>query len=327
METLFRHNEIGMIINPNAGRVAKNVRKSRFFWENYLDESMTEITPDIPAIEPALKRLKEKNIKVLAIYGGDGTFQKTLTAAFNVWEKEEMPPVLPLKGGTANALVKNMGIKKKAKNYMNRFWKFASRNKVEKVELFEVPMLKVDDSSNGHCNYGFIFTNGLAYKSIEQYQSAQNPGMWDVFRTGIYPVIAYYIGMKGAKDYFQQPHMNIELVMPDNEYSYSGPVNVALCSTLKKLLLWYAPFRGSITGTNGFYCLINHMELDDLFDNFMALARGRMEAEGHINAVARNLKIGTDSGYMIDGELFRRSEPYELELTRGPSIQVVVLPV
>jgi len=327
MEIPFRHNEIGMIINPNAGRVAKTVRKSRFFWENYLDKSLTEVTPDIPSIEPALRRLKEKNIRTLAIYGGDGTFQKTLTAAFKIWDKTEMPNVLPLKGGTANALVKNMGIRKKAKNYMNKFWKFMSGNKVKKVQLFDVPMLNVKDSSDGNSNYGFIFTNGLAYKSIEQYQSVEKPGLWDVFRSGVYPVVAYYIGLKGAGEYFRRPHMSIELIMTDNEYSYSGPVNVALCSTLKKLILWYAPFKGAIAGTDGFYCLINHLELDDLFGNFFALARGRIEMEGHINCIARCLKIGTDLGYMIDGELFRRNEPYELEITRGPSIRVVVLPV
>ena len=110
MQKLFRRDEIGMIINPNAKRARKSIVKSKLFWSDFLDESKAIVTPDIPAIVPALEALKAQNIRVLAIYGGDGTFQKTLTAALKVWEPESLPAILALKGGTANALIKNMGI-------------------------------------------------------------------------------------------------------------------------------------------------------------------------------------------------------------------------
>ena len=121
--------------------------------------------------------------------------------------------------------------------------------------------------------------------------------------------------------------MNVDVKTPDGEYHFRGPVNVILCSTLKKLILWYAPFTGNITGTNGYYCLMNHMELDDMFSNFISLARGMLETEEHLNTVGVSMRVGTDLGYMLDGELFRRSEPYELKIKKGPSIQLVVMPV
>ena len=210
---------------------------------------------------------------------------------------------------------------------MRRFSRSITQDKVEKVELFEVPMLKIEDTSLGETNYGFIFTNGLAYKSIEQYQSAPHPGVMDMLREGVYPIISYFLGLKSGKEYFKQPDMAVDVKTLDSEYHYKGPMNVILCSTLRKLILWYAPFKGSIAGTNGYYCLLNHMELDELFANFMSLARGLIQPEGHLNAVAMSLRVGTDLGFMLDGELFRRKEPYELKITRGPSIQVVVLPV
>jgi len=327
METLFRHDEIGMIINPNAKRVKKSIVKARFFWRDFLDESKAEVTRDVPAIMPALERLKSQNIRVLGIYGGDGTMQRTLTAALNVWTPETLPAILALKGGTANALVKNMGIRKKARSYMRRFWKSITQEKLEKVELFEVPLLRVEDSSTDEVKYGFIFTNGLAYKSVEQYQTAEQPGLWDTFRSGIYPIIAYFLGLKSAREYFQRPEMTVDMKGLDSEYHYTGPVTVILCSTLKRLILWYAPFTGSISDTNGYYCVINHLELDDLFSNFLSLARGVITPEGHVNTVALSTRICADLGYMFDGELFRRSEPYELKITRGPSIKLVVLPV
>lgn len=327
MEKVFRHDEVGIIINPNAKRAGKTIKKENFFWRDFLDQSKEEVTRDIPSIKPALERLKSKNIRVLAIYGGDGTMQRTITAAMEVWTPGTMPAILALKGGTANALVKNMGIRKKAKSYMKRFSNAIEKKKVEHLELFDVPMLKVEDSSNSEVNYGFIFTNGLAYKSVEQYQSSGNPGALETFRSGIYPILAYFLGLKSGKEYFIRPDMKFDVKTIDGEYHYQGQMNVTLCSTLKKLILWYAPFAGQITGTQGFYFLLNHMELDDLFSNFMSLARGLIQPEGHINTVALSLRIESSLGYMLDGELFRRSENFELKITRGPSVQVVVLPV
>lgn len=324
MTETFSSDRIGIVINPNAKRVRKMLKKRKYFWEEFFEESKVEITPDIPAIPAALERLKAQDIQVLAVYGGDGTLQRTITAAAGVWGAENIPPVLVLKGGTANALVKNMGIRKKARNYLRYFYKTLTQEKYHKVEIFEVPMLKVVEEDTGIVNYGFIFANGLVYKSIVQFHEVESPGAWQTFKVGIYPVIAYYLGLKSGKNYFQSPTMTVNI---DGKTEFTAPVNVALLSTLKKLILWYAPFTGSIVGTDGFYGLINYMDLDELFDHFLGLARGKYQSEQNINQVMRDVLIKTDLGYMLDGELFEKKAPYTLRITRGISLKTVILPV
>lgn len=325
MEKLYQADKIGMIINPNAKRVRNTFKKGKFFWQEFFEESNVEITPDVPAIPAALKRLKERGINILAVYGGDGTLQRTVTAAINVWGVENLPPFLVLKGGTANALIKNMGVRKKARAYLGFFWKLISQEKFHKVEIFEVPMLKVVDDSKNEVNYGFIFANGLAYKSVVQFREAESPGAWQTFKVGIYPLIARWLGTKGSKEYFQSPVMTVDL--DGGKYRHEGPVNVILLSTLKKLILWYAPFTGTIRDTRGFYGIMNHQNLDDLFENFFALARGKIQMEGNINDILHDVKVKTNLGYMLDGELFKKDYDYNLRITRGPSLKVVILPV
>jgi len=320
----LRADRVGLVINPNAKRVKQALSKRKFFWEEFFEGSKIEITPDVPAIPAALERLKNQSINCLAVYGGDGTLQRTVTAAINVWGAAELPPFLVLKGGTANALIKNMGVRKKARNYLKFFWKLVTQEKLDKVEIYEVPMLKVEDEETKEINYGFIFANGLVYKSIVQYQSVPSPGAWQTFKVGIYPVIARAFRTKKSKEYFKSPVMTVDA---DNITHYEGPVNVILLSTLKKLILWYAPFSGTIMGTEGFYGIINYMDLDDLFAHFIGLARGTYMTKGNINQVLRDVHVLTDLGYMLDGELFLKDKPYGLRVTCGPSLKTVILPV
>lgn len=320
----FRPDKVGLVINPNAKRVRHTLARRKFFWEEYFEESKVEITPDVPSIPAALERLKKQSINCLAVYGGDGTLQRTVTAAVDVWGVKEMPPFLVLKGGTANALIKNMGVRKKARNYLKFFWKLVSQEKLEKVEIFEIPMLKVEDEESSKINYGFIFANGLAYKSVVQFHEVESPGAWQTFKVGIYPVIARALRTKKSKEYFKSPVMTIDV---DNSIHFEGPVNVILLSTLKKLILWYAPFTGTIMDTQGFYGIINYMDLDDLFAHFIGLARGIYQAEGNVNQILHDVHVVTDLGYMLDGELFLKDKPYGLHITRGPNMKAVILPV
>jgi diacylglycerol kinase family enzyme len=152
---------IGLIYNRNSG-------EKRSHDLSNLEKSIKIIETASPyQIGPALDRLDLNESDILAIYGGDGTFQHTLTKCFEMYG-EKMPAVLFFRGGTTNAVADDL----KAGNSIEKTV-HSIKNGRCKFKVIYKPILKLDD---GKKEYGFLFGSGAAHEFIKDYSKGQKGG-------------------------------------------------------------------------------------------------------------------------------------------------------
>src|ERR1700751_5772681 len=103
-------NPIGVIFNPFAYTNKKRTEEQlnairKILGVNALVRT-TNSTDEVPII---LKEFHEKEIKILCISGGDGTIGYVLSSYINLFGTEDLPIIVPLKGGTMNMLSADVG--------------------------------------------------------------------------------------------------------------------------------------------------------------------------------------------------------------------------
>ena len=99
---------IGVLNNVRAGRNPRRVARVRTFLKAH---------PEIPHVETesgehvgeALSLLAQKEVDLLAIHGGDGTLQRTLTEILSDGHFAQPPLIAPLRGGRTNMNALDLG--------------------------------------------------------------------------------------------------------------------------------------------------------------------------------------------------------------------------
>ena len=102
---------IGIIVNPYS---KKNKRKPQFADklfslidqndENRKDKKSSRIRRHFIAV------LKPKKMNYIGVVGGDGSINLVLEKLIKIYAGEEIPVILPLKGGTMNVLASHLNI-------------------------------------------------------------------------------------------------------------------------------------------------------------------------------------------------------------------------
>jgi diacylglycerol kinase family enzyme len=121
----------------------------------------------------------------LAINGGDGTINRTLTAVVNAYGSEPLPKIALLRGGTMNVLATNLGIRGSSPRILYRLCE-AYSSEQEAFATKTISSLKVEDS------YGFLFADGIAYTVLDEfYKNKTGPlgAAWLVLRLGLSTLI------------------------------------------------------------------------------------------------------------------------------------------
>lgn len=310
----------GVIINPKAGRVKNRYNGDHPFWDVLKPGELVRLAETPDALAGALSDFTAMKVRYLIVIGGDGTIYRVLNTLLDMMPAEDFPVILPLKGGTANAIVSSMGLTRRAHILLDVFLDAAKKDASGElpISLKKHGTLKVHDSTDGKTRHGFGFLNGIAYRVIKEYFDKENYVFMDAVKAGARPLLEWFVRRDG-NGYFESDPMRIN---NSGGIIADGDINIVFATTLDRLLLLYSPFKEELNGTPGYHCIVNSMPISAVFRNFVSLARGRIEIDGHYNEILdESLTIESSSGYSIDGELFHRSEPYRVTISPGPMIR------
>lgn len=169
--------KIGLIANANAGLVSRAYLETQ---DRRIDKLLRahgqpamHRTADREELRTALTNLRRAGIGTLAIRGGDGTLRLTITEALNVWGSDQLPTLLPLRGGTNNVIPASFGWTGDPAGNLQRF---LQRHPVRAMRVMQVPLLKVNGA------YGFIFGCGTFSRFLEAYYAGGTPSRWGGFK-------------------------------------------------------------------------------------------------------------------------------------------------
>jgi diacylglycerol kinase family enzyme len=314
----------GVIVNPRAGRVKSKYYGDRSFWDVLKPGRNVRVTATQDELLHAVEDFLTRKFRYVIVIGGDGTLNRVLNALINMAGAEALPVILPLKGGTTNAVMSSMGLNGTAHRLLDQFLEMA-RDEVKgikKIPLAHQHLLSVRDDTEDSLKYSFTFLNGIAYRIIAEYFDNENHVFMDAVKAGARPLLEWFM-RRDSNGYFEPVKMR---VWKQDGIIADGDVNVVFASTMDKLILLYSPFKEELGTGNEFHCLVNTMPIRTIFRHFVPLARGKIDMDGHFNEkISEDVFIESASGYTLDGEIHHRYEPFRITISPGPSFRYPII--
>ncbi len=313
-----------IVNNMNAGKNKARAYNKTKFIPHILDDTFVIDTYSLDDLGVVLDFITKEGINLLIINGGDGTMHMTITELIKHLPPGKVPIILPLRGGTMNMVANNLGIRKSPVDTVRIMMKHIHAFNKGREELSTVPLriLKIKDAERG-IRYGFTFSNGIVYKIQKAYYATGSPSFQTAANLTATIIGSFMLGTPAGKKYFEKIKAHIEI---DGKLYQYDKVLLSVASVLKKLVLWFRPFyEPEKKGLDDFYFLAVSIESLTIIANIRAFSTGRLLHEKAFNGIAHKIRIQSDSGYGIDGEL-TDDRPTDVTIEEGPAINFLVVP-
>jgi diacylglycerol kinase family enzyme len=319
---------IAVISNLNSRRNQRLAGQVRALLETHPDVIHIE-SRDLSELPEHLDALRGSGASHLAINGGDGTAQQTLTAMLNgAWTD---PPTLALlPGGTTNMTAHDLnGGKLGLLAALRAFLDAAQRAAPPRHRgIIRVQCEGHDDQ------YGFCFGLGAIVRGIRYcHERVYRMGLSDQIAPGVAMLRAIY-GIARREPVFSEGfpvRLRYDL-RHDNDNDDADCASTSaderlnasfMCiATLERLFLGMTPFWGS--GSGELAMTIVRENPARLLRTLPALLRGRPNRfltpdHGYTSRRLDTLQIKSDGEYMLDGEIFPAAEnPLALDAVTLP---------
>jgi diacylglycerol kinase family enzyme len=313
---------IGVIFNPfadiNKRRTGEQLESIRRIFNEHGLIRVTSSTDEIPA---ALKEFHNEGIKILGISGGDGTIDHVLSSYINLFGSNDLPVIVPLKGGTMNMLSGDVGLKDNQLTTCHKLINYASNQHI--IPTVERGLIKVIDKRFDHTNYTFTWLDGFLYKFIKWYYKeggGVRVALKLILKSGI-------ISLTNLNhDLFKEVESRIYL--DNTKLPFESHMLMAV-STVKRLVFGFTTFTEEPRAGERFSVLYLRFPFfkKALHRLPKALYSGlKSDISGNfLNHSATNVRIEGNRGYVIDGEVYESQEPIDITLEVGPKVQIFSL--
>jgi diacylglycerol kinase family enzyme len=319
---------VAVISNLNSRRNQRLAGQVRALLETHPDVIHIE-SRDLSELPGHLDELRGSGASHLAINGGDGTAQQTLTAMLNgAWTNPPTLAVLP--GGTTNMTAHDLnGGKLGLLAALRAFLDAAQRSAPSRQRsIIRVQCEGHDDQ------YGFCFGLGAIVRGIRYcHERVYRMGLSDQIAPGVALLRAVY-GIARREPVFAEG-LPVRLRYGDDDCASTSAgerldASFICISTLERLFLGMTPFWGSGSGDLAMTLVRENPER--LLRALPALLRGRPNryltpAHGYTSLRLDTLQIESDGEYMLDGEIFPPAEnPLQLDAVRLPILALAATP-
>ena len=280
-------------------------------------------------LEGAAREIRARDPGLIAICGGDGTYQKTLTALLTVYGDHPLPLLLPLSGGTFNVLTTNLRIGGRADRVLARAVARArGRSHTGSFDVSglrqgprstTVPILRVEDEKTRRAEYGFIFANGVISRIIARYAEGP-PSTGRAARVFSEAVGGFMMQTPAAQDLTRRYRVAAAI---DGQEIAAESMLAMLAATIQPNVLGFTPFVNKARLRNSFGYLLAAVDASEVIGMLPALLRGRLWSthEGLRNATAREITLTTEEGFILDGDVYPSGVSRRLRISVGPRLR------
>ncbi len=310
--------------NMNSGK-NRRYRYNRDKFASFVPDTWRIIDAySLSDLTSAVHLIREEEINFLMINGGDGTLQRLITELIRELPEDSLPIIIPLRGGTANMVAGNIGVRKNPLDTVRILMRYVDDYSEgrESMQVLPVMPLKVVDRNNG-TRYGFAFMNGLIYKIQDLFTKQENPTFSTVVNLVTTTIGGYAIGNPRIRKYYSK--IDADLYVDGKRYPEDRYL-LMIAAVFQRLLLWFRPFYSPGTkGVSKFYFAASACDPWTMIRNLRAFTTGREVPPRTFNSPAGQVQIKAECGYALDGELIR-DRYTDVTIDQGPQMKFFVVP-
>lgn len=305
---------IGVILNPYSRSNRKNPWRAEELGFIVGDKGSCHATHSIEDVAILARQFKERQIEILGLSGGDGTYQKTLTTFLKVYGETPLPKIALLGGGTMNNVVDCLKIRGTPETILSRLiYKYHEGSEFREEDL---RLLKVNDQ------YGFLFGNGLLYRFLCDFNRVPQSTKWTAARMLVADILNALANNRRATEICRRIDAEIEV---DGEPWPFKNYTTIVAGTVETLGLGFHTLYRSRKEAGKFQMVGFSLPPRQVVCYFPLLLMGRPVASEHwLDTLASRVNIHTKEaeGFMLDGELYPATGKIDLSL--GPTLRVIV---
>lgn len=311
---------IGLIFNPHAKQNSVGTNNSFSEMRAILGQNaIARITDDKDEISEVVSEFHGKGVNLMCISGGDGTISSVLTSYINLYGYNDLPLIVPLRGGTMNMISSDVGISINQTNVCRALVRSIRNN--DQLRSLKRGTIKVIDPRFQHSYYSFTWIDGLLHKFIKWY-----------YRDGAGVGVALQLILKTFvialtninHELFKQVDSTVYL--NDKKLPFNDHLFIAAAS-VKRLVFGIKAFAEEIEPEGKFNFI--YMRLPFFKKSLFKIPIGlysslKSDKTGNfVNKSTKSLRIGGNRGYVIDGEVLDSENPIDISLEMGPTINFI----
>ena len=297
--------KVGLISNPKSQRNQRDPHRLDALIKagnGFLYERLDEMSDLVPILE----RMADRGIEVIALDGGDGTIQATLTALFNNRIFDRHPALCVLPSGMTNLIAADVGPRGGRERVMKRVIAAVHAGELAGT-LIERDVMRLRYKPEELPLYGMFFGAGTIPRAMEwcrrviHRMQVKGEGAVAITIAGI--VFRHSFQGASAGDVFHGD----DIILDYCEGQQSNGVKLLVfASTLSRLIMGSRPFWGP--GEGNLKVTSIGFPADGLFWSLPRLLFGRRKErlDPHIFESRRTqcVSISTEARFALDGEIF-----------------------
>lgn len=299
---------IGLIVNPRSQRNRERLEKLRAVYRSADDVVVREIAnvTEIPAV---LDDMERAGITLLALSGGDGTVQATMTAILSGPPHYRDRPLAILAGGMTNVIGHHLGISGKPDRGLAAL--LANRAQHRNLTLMRHPVMSIRVADKPAI-YGMLLGGAGFHDGVMMARKrVHTVGFAQAAAAGIGTGIYYIRTLLGGASVGHRMKLTIDGVRGPEGSSY-----LLLVSCLPGLMLGFDPFWGEGAAPLRWTWIDHPPRRLAIAIGPLLFGRplGWMMREGYLSGRALQIEIESDTPLLLDGE----------HVDAGPGIPIVI---
>jgi hypothetical protein len=309
---------IGMLSNPLSGGNRKGFKQIRQIAAAARPPVLQREVQTPSDVDSTLAEFARRGINVLVVNGGDGTVQAVLTSIFHQKRFETVPLLAVLRSaGTTSMIAGDIGLKGTRQRALQRLFTW-SRTKNRKAAILQRPVLRVQIPGEAKPVYTMFLGAAAIYQATHFYHRK-----------------IHTIGLRGeVGPGVTLARFAMAIILRERKFLSPVPITTRLdhrppeardcllvfVTTLERLFLGLRPFWGTEPKP------LHYTAIGSRPYRFVRLLpfllKGRqspniMPDNGYISHNANCIQLNLDSGFTLDGQLYRPSRQQEPVVVTG----------
>lgn len=305
----------GVIINPHAGENRREQDRLPRLVEVVGDAGVVHAPSSLDDLETLTRELRRREIDVLAVCGGDGSFFRALSAMVRAYAGTALPKFLPLRAGSMNTIARSVGCRHGSPERVLAH-AVADYRRGRPFETTERQLITVDER-----HYGFMVGAGAIVNFLQVYYAAPGRGPWAAAKLFTRFVLSGTVGGAWTRGILQGFEGDVDC---DGERVPHRVHNLFYASSITDIGLGFHATYLATRKRGYFHLLAGRLTASQLVPRLRRLRRGwPLDAETLYDNLAQEVRVefATPTHYMIDGDVLDAVP--RLTLRSGPRLTII----